>query len=50
MMKELTVSAPSGVKMNVVAPPANIIRTVGAETLPLRGSVVPAEDQRAPGR
>ena len=42
MTKELTASAPSAMMIKVVAPPDNIILTVGAKTLPLRGSVVPS--------
>ena len=48
--KELTASAPSAVKIKVVPPPDGIILTIGAKTLPLRGSVVLVEDQRAPRR
>ena len=43
-MKEQTASAPSAVKIKVVAPPDDIILTVGVITLPLRGSVVPAAE------
>ena len=50
MTKELAASAPSAMRTKVVAPPDNIILTVGANTLPPRGSVVLAEDQRAPRR
>ena len=42
MTKELTASAPSAMKIKVVAPPDDIILTVGAKTLPLRGSVIPS--------
>ena len=43
-------SAPPAMKTKVGALPDDIILTVGAKTLPLRGSVAPAEDQRASRR
>ena len=42
MTKELKASAPSGMEIKVVAPPDNIISTVGTKTLPWCGSVVPS--------
>ena len=50
MTKELTASAPSAMKIKVVAPTDNVILTVGVKRLPLLGSVVPTKVQRAPGR
>ena len=50
MTKELTASTPSAVKIKVVTLPDNIALTVGAKTRQLRGTVVPAEDQRAARR
>ena len=50
MTKELAASAPSAMKIKVVAPTNKIILTVGAKTLPLCGSFLPAEVQRALGR
>ena len=43
MMKVLTASAPSAMKIMVVIPPDQNISTVGAKTLPLRGSDAPAK-------
>ena len=50
MTMVLMASAPSPMKIMVVTPPDGEIFTIGAKTLPLRGSVVPVRDQRAPGR
>ena len=41
--KELTASAPSAMKTKVVVPPDDISITVGAKTLPLRGTVAPGK-------
>ena len=40
MTKELTASASWAMKIKVFAPTDNIVLTVGAKALPLRGSVV----------
>ena len=50
MTKVQASSAQTAMKIKVVVPPYGEIITVGVKTPPLRGSVVPAEVQRAPGR